>query len=86
MLQTLLAVAELERSMIAERTREGKEIAKTRPNFKEGRPKIPEAKLKAAVGMLENHTLKEVCEIMGIGRTTLINARKSFVENKVFNQ
>lgn len=76
MLQTLLAVAELERNMIVERTREGKEIAKTRPNYKEGRPRIPAAKLKAAVAMLDDHTIKEVCEIMGVGRTTLINAKK----------
>lgn len=78
LLQTLLAVAELERNMIAERTREGKEIAKTRPNFKEGRPRISEAKLKAAVSMLKDHIIKEVCDFMGIGRTTLINAKKRY--------
>lgn len=78
MLQMLLAVAELERSLIVERTREGKDIAKTRPDYKEGRPRIPEAKLKAAVGMLKDHTVKEVCGMMGIGRTTLIRARKKY--------
>lgn len=34
-----LAFAEFERDMIVERTREGKEIAKTKDGFKEGRPK-----------------------------------------------
>lgn len=38
-LTTLLAVAEMERNMIVERTQEGKAIAKQNPNFKEGRPK-----------------------------------------------
>lgn len=38
-LKTLLAVAEMERNMIVERTQEGKAIAKQNPNFKEGRPK-----------------------------------------------
>ena len=37
-LTTLLAVAELERNMILERTAAGKEIAKTKPDYREGRP------------------------------------------------
>ncbi|WP_430515295.1 hypothetical protein [Clostridium botulinum] len=36
---TLLAVAEMERNTIIERTQAGKAIAKTKPGFKEGRPK-----------------------------------------------
>ncbi len=42
---TLLAVAELERCMILERTAAGKEIARTREGFKEGRPQIAPAKI-----------------------------------------
>jgi len=38
-LTTLLAVAELERSQIVERTQSGKAIAKLNPNYVEGRPK-----------------------------------------------
>ena len=37
-LTTLLAVAEMERNMIIERTQNGKAIAKAKPGFKEGRP------------------------------------------------
>ena len=37
-LQTLLAVAEIERNMIIERTQEGKAIAKIQPAFRIGRP------------------------------------------------
>ena len=35
---TLLAVAELERNMIIERTQAGKEVARTKAGFREGRP------------------------------------------------
>lgn len=38
-LTTLLAVAEIERSMIIERTQAGKEITKTKEEYSEGRPK-----------------------------------------------
>ena len=38
-LTTMLAVAELERNMIVERTQTGKELAKLRHDYKEGRPK-----------------------------------------------
>lgn len=37
-LTTLLAVAEMERNLIVERTQEGKAIAKQRDDFREGRP------------------------------------------------
>ncbi|MEX5285982.1 hypothetical protein QCO44_10140 [Selenomonas sputigena] len=41
---TLLAVAELERSMILERMQEGKAIARTKQGFREGRPSIDRAR------------------------------------------
>jgi len=37
---TLLAIAEFERDIIAERTQNGKAIARTKPGFKDGRPEI----------------------------------------------
>src|SRR5699024_2628344 len=46
-LTTLLAVAEMERNIIIERTQAGKEIAKQDPNFKEGRPKVHKDSQKA---------------------------------------
>lgn len=42
MLQVMLAFAEFERNMIVERTTAGKEIARQREDFKEGRPRISE--------------------------------------------
>ena len=43
---TLLAVAELERSNILERTQTGKAIAKQKPGFREGRPPLYDEKKK----------------------------------------
>lgn len=71
---TLLAVAELERSMIIERTIAGKEIARTKDGFREGRPPINEKKIQYALELLKDHTYKEVVEITGISKATLARA------------
>ena len=73
---TLLAVAELERCMILERTAAGKEIAKTRDGFKEGRPPIARAKIELAMGLLEKHSYKRVSEMTGISVATLARYRR----------
>ena len=73
---TLLAVAELERCMILERTAAGKEIAKTRKGFKEGRPPIARAKIELAMGLLEKHSYKRVSEMTGISVATLARYRR----------
>lgn len=73
----LLAFAEFERAMIIERTQSGKAIAKEKENYKEGRPKIYTKKqLDYALGLLNinggGHSYKEVEEIIGISKSTLI--------------
>ena len=81
----LLAFAEFERAMTIERTRSGKAIAKTKEGFKEGRPKKYTVKqLDNALSMLTinggNKSYKEVAELLGISKSTLIrevNKRKS---------
>lgn len=73
---TLLAVAELERCMILERTSAGKEIARSKPGFKEGRPPIPKAKIKLAMELLKEHTYKDVEEMTGISKATLARYRR----------
>ena len=79
-LQTLLAVAELERSMIAERTHNGKEIAKTKPGFKDGRPpKFTEYQINNAVKLLEDNSYNQVETMTGISKSTLIRAKKKTV-------
>ena len=76
-LTTLLAVAEMERNLIVERTQEGKAIAKQREDFREGRPnKFTKKQLEHALKLLETHSYKEVEETTGISKSTLIRAKK----------
>ena len=84
---TLLAVAELERSMIIERTQAGKEVARTKAGFREGRPPLPEKKLLYALELLKTHSYKEVVDInsykevvdiTGISKATLCRAKQKY--------
>ncbi|MEK4743882.1 recombinase family protein [Bacillus sp. FSL R9-9481] len=76
-LTTLLAVAEMERNLIVERTQEGKAIAKQKPDFKEGRPnKYNKKQIEHALKLLETHSYKEVENMTGISKSTLIRAKK----------
>lgn len=69
--------AEFERDMIVERTQEGKAIAKQREDFKEGRPnKFTKKQIEHALSLLETHSYKQVEEITGISKSTLIRAKK----------
>ena len=71
-LQTLLAVAEMERNLIVERTQEGKAIAKQQPGFREGRPnKYTKKQLDHAMQMLSSHSFRQVAELTGISLSTL---------------
>lgn len=81
-LTTLLAVAEMERNIIIERTQAGKEIAKQDPNFKEGRPKVHKDSQKAhALELLySGKTYKQVEALTGISKSTLIRYKR-VVEN-----
>ena len=73
---TLLAVAELERNMILERTQAGKEVARTKAGFREGRPPLPKEKINLALDLLTNHSYKEVETMTGISRATLGRYRR----------
>ena len=77
---TLLAVAELERSMIIERTQAGKEVARTKAGFREGRPPLPEKKLLYAMELLKSHSYKEVTDITGISKATLWRAKQRYCD------
>ena len=75
-LQTLLAVAEMERNMIVERTQEGKAIAKQKDDFREGRPKLySKNQIKHALELKETHSYKQVEGLTGISKSTLIRAK-----------
>lgn len=76
-LQTLLAVAEMERNLIIERTQEGKAIARQRDDFREGRPyKFTKKQIEHALMLLENHSYKQVEDLTGISKSTLIRAKR----------
>ena len=71
------AFAEFERDMIVERTMEGKAIAKQNPDFKEGRPKKYSRKqIEHALELLDNNSYKQVEDLTGISKSTLIRAKK----------
>lgn len=73
-----LSFAEFERDMIVQRTQEGKAIAKQKPGFSEGRPKkFSRQQIAHALELLENHSYKQVEEMTGISKSTLIRARKN---------
>lgn len=73
--------AEFERDMIVERTQEGKNIARTKEGFKEGRPKkYTKKQLDNALLMLSinggKYSYNEVVDLLGISKSTLIRENK----------
>lgn len=76
-LTTLLAVAEMERNTIIERTQAGKEIAKQKPDFKEGRPKkFSRKQIDHALELLQTNSYKQVEQMTGISKSTLLRENK----------
>ena len=71
------AFADFERDLIVERTQEGKEIAKQRPGFKEGRPrKFSQQQIELAMKLLETHSYTEVEKMTGISKSTLTRYKR----------
>jgi len=72
--------AEFERELIIQRTHEGKEIAKQKPDYKEGHPKVYGKKqIEHALQLLENNSYRQVEEVTGISKSTLIRAKKKAI-------
>ena len=69
----MLSIAEFERDMILQRTREGKEVARTKPGFRDGRPEkfTKEQKDLAFSLLLEGHSYRQVAKMTGISRGTV---------------
>lgn len=85
-LTTLLAVAEMERNLIIERTQEGKAIAKQRADFKEGRPKkFTKKQLDHALKLLDTNSYKEVEALTNISVATLARERRKRKEIEMIN-
>lgn len=75
-LQTMLAVAEMERNMIVERTQEGKKIARQNRGYKEGRPKkFSKEQIRHAMQLLEDHSVSQVSKMTGISQRTLFREK-----------
>ena len=56
---------------------EGKAIAKQNPDFREGRPKKYSRKqIEHALELLDNNSYKQVEDLTGISKSTLIRAKK----------
>lgn len=78
----MLAFAEFERDMIIERTQEGKAIAKRQPDFREGRPKLYNKKqIQHALELLQDHSYRQVTELTGISKSTLIRAKNKAAQS-----
>lgn len=78
-IQTMLAVAEMERSLILERMNAGKEVAKQDPDYREGRPrKFTKAQLSHAYELKQaGKTYKQIELMTGICKQTLWRYVKS---------
>lgn len=73
----MLAFAEFERDMIVERTQDGKAIARQKDDFREGRPVVyKREQINHALELLETRTYKQVEELTGISKSTLIRAKR----------
>ena len=82
-LTIMLAFAEYERGMIVERTQTGKAVARQDPKFRDGRPKkyTPE-QLQLGLMLLEQgKSYKQIQELTGISKNTLIRARRIKLAN-----
>ena len=81
------ALAEFERNLIRERTQAGLKAARARGR-KGGRPKsLDDKKISWAYQLYDakEHTIKEICEILGISKSTLYTYLGQRVENKARN-
>lgn len=78
---TLLAVAELERAMILERTAAGKAVAKTKAGYHEGRPATPKAKVELVKKLRKDGwTVKQIVETTGLSKSTILRIGKNLPE------
>ena len=87
-LTVFLAFAEYERGMIVERTQTGKAIARTRPDYRDGRPKkYKPAQIDHALSLLDSGmSYKQVENATRISKSTLIRARRNNANDPVFSR
>ena len=72
-----LAFAEFERAMILERTANGKEIARQKEGYREGRPKkFSKRQMELALNLLMEYPYSQVSEMTGISVSSLTRAKR----------
>lgn len=77
----LLSFGEFERNMIVERTKAGREIARHRDDYREGRPKkFSRSQIDLAMQLLETHSYKQVSLMTGISKSTLQRAKRGQIQ------
>ena len=81
MYQMFLAFAEFERSMIVQRTQEGKAIARQKEGYREGRPRTEQARLDHAMELLKDNSYNQVSKITGISVSTLTREKRRRISN-----
>lgn len=79
MVTMLLAIAEFERDMIIERTQAGKEIARQRPGYKDGRPSKRTPEFDEYLARVEDGemTIKAACAALGISANSFRRYREA---------
>jgi len=82
--QIISAIAEMERNIISDRTKDGLERARARGNFG-GKPKIKQSKIDTALKMYDSkeYTIKEICDTVEITHGTLYKYIKLENEKEV---
>ncbi len=79
-----LAFAEFERDMIVERTTEGKELARLKDGYHEGRPKkYKQEQIKHALRLLEEYSYSQVADMTGISVSTLKRAKREKAKEEI---
>lgn len=84
MVSVMFAMAEFERDMIAQRTAEGKAIARQKPGWREGRPPaevdIEEFKRQVLLVQAKKQKRRDACEHLGIGLSTYTKIKRRLVD------
>lgn len=71
-LTTFLAFAEFERDIIRERTMAGKEVARQRPGYREGRPEIYTEEVRHRTVLIASElSIRMTAKVTGISRSTV---------------
>lgn len=85
MVSVMFAMAEFERDMIAQRTAEGKAVAKQKPGWREGRPPaevdLEEFKRHVALVKAKKEKRRDACAQLGIGVSTYTKIRRRLIDS-----